>query len=128
MMSSRDSTLPPKQTGSSAWIGSDLAKRDNEWLEHLSPAEISELERAAEPLVNDSFNIGAMTQAQFVLPNLSQKLDVLRNELISGRGFSVLRGLPVSSYTLPASWRRHHGCDNTPDNLIPVSVCFQLSP
>jgi hypothetical protein len=70
-MLSRDFTLPPKQTGSSVWIGSDLAKRENEWLAHLSPAEISELESAAEPLVNDSFNIGTMTQAQFVLPNLS---------------------------------------------------------
>jgi hypothetical protein len=98
-MLSRDFTLPPKQTGSSVWIGSDLAKRENEWLAHLSPAEISELESAAEPLVNDSFNIGTMTQAQFVLPNLSKKLNVLRNELISGRGFAVLRDLPVSSYS-----------------------------
>lgn len=91
--------FPPKQTGSAVWIGSDLAKRENEWLAHLSPADITELERAAEPLVTDSFNIGAMTQAQFVLPNLSCKLAVLRNELIFGRGFSVLRGLPVDRYS-----------------------------
>jgi hypothetical protein len=99
MLPNKNSTLPPKQTGASAWIGSDLSKRENEWLEHLSPAEINELERAAEPLVNDSFNIGTMTQAQFVLPTLSHKLAALRNELISGRGFSVLRGLPVASYS-----------------------------
>ena len=99
MTPNRNSTLPPKQTGAGAWIGSDLAKRDNEWLTHLSPADIIELERAAEPLISDSFNIGAMTQAQFVLPKFSHKLTTLRNELIAGRGFSLLRGLPVAGYS-----------------------------
>lgn len=99
MMPSRNSNLPPKQKGASAWIGSDLTKRDNEWLEYLSPTDITELERAAEPLVTDTFNIGAMTQAQFVLPKLGQKLLALRSELISGRGFSVLRGLPITNYS-----------------------------
>ena len=99
MMPNRNSTLPPKQTGAGAWIGSDLAKRDNEWLTHLSPADIIELERAAEPLISDSFNIGTMTQAQFVLPKFSHKLTTLRNELIAGRGFSLLRGLPVAGYS-----------------------------
>jgi|TARA_B110000971_G_scaffold138533_1_gene141636 hypothetical protein len=98
-MPNKNLALPPKQTSASAWIGNDLAKRCNEWLKDLTPADISELERAAEPLVTEQFNIGAMTKAQFKLPNLSQKLTALRGELISGRGFSVLRGLPVGNYS-----------------------------
>lgn len=91
--------LPPKQISPSAWIGSDLAKRCNDWLKDLTSADISELECAAEPLVTEQFNIGTMTKAQFKLPNLSQKLTALRCELIFGRGFSVLRGLPVGNYS-----------------------------
>ena len=98
-MSNSNPILPPKQTGASSWVGSDLATRENEWLAHLSQEDITELERAAEPLISDSFNIGAMTQAQFILPNMGQKLTILRNEIILGRGFSVLRGLPVARYS-----------------------------
>ena len=91
--------FPPKQTGTSAWVGSDLAQRESDWLVYLSPADIAELEQAAEPLIFDSFNIGTMTQDQFVLPNLSRKFAALRSELLNGRGFSVLRGLPVANYS-----------------------------
>lgn len=98
-MRNSNSEFPLKQTGSSSWVGRDLAVRENEWLAHLSHDDITELERAAEPLISDSFNIGAMTQAQFILPKLDQKIALLRNELILGRGFSVLRGLPVENYS-----------------------------
>jgi hypothetical protein len=91
--------LPPKQTGAGAWIGSDLYERQNEWLTTLSPSDITELEQATEPLISDSFNIVTMTRDQFVLPHLSQKLLALKNELLMGRGFSVLRGLPVDNYS-----------------------------
>ena len=94
-----NTNFPPQQTGDSAWIGSDIARRENEWLAHLSPADIAELERAAEPLICESYNIGSMTRDQFVLPNLGHKLAALANELITGRGFSVLRGLPVAKYS-----------------------------
>ena len=44
-MPNKNFALPPKQTSASAWIGNDLAKRCNEWLKDLTPADISELER-----------------------------------------------------------------------------------
>ena len=91
--------IPPQQKTAAAWKGRDLATRECEWLTQLSLADIAELERAAEPLIRETFNIGTMTKDQFVLPNLSQKINVLRTELISGRGFSVLRGLPVANYS-----------------------------
>jgi hypothetical protein len=58
----------------------------------LSPAESGELEAAAEPLVAAESNIGAMKQSDFPLPSLGSKLAALRQELIHGRGFALLRG------------------------------------
>ncbi|MFT5658975.1 MAG: hypothetical protein ACI9KN_002256 [Gammaproteobacteria bacterium] len=98
-MPNNKTTLPPRQTAAAAWIGSDLAKREADWLDYLSLADIAELERAAEPLVDEAFNIGTMTREQFALPTLGKKLRVMRHELIAGRGFSVLRGLPVENYS-----------------------------
>ncbi len=68
--------LPPKQAGSSAWIGSDLT-RDTSWVWVLNTAEI-------EQLVSGEYS-----------SELRNRVNQLRLELISGRGFQVLRGLPV---------------------------------
>ena len=66
--------FPPIQTGAGAWIGSDLAKRESEWLEYLSPADIAELERAAEPLITDSFNIGVMDSSTICFAELEPQI------------------------------------------------------
>jgi len=93
------STLPPIQNTPAAWYGPDMAARQDEWLWQLSPAEIRELEAAAELLVAAESDIGAMQERDFVLPTLAPKLRALREELIQGRGFALLRGLPVAQYS-----------------------------
>jgi hypothetical protein len=91
--------LPPLQKGPSAWFGPEMAARQKEWLIHFSPAEIAELEAAAEPFVTGNFQLGQLTAADFKLPTLADKLADLRRELIHGRGFALLRGLPVAGYS-----------------------------
>lgn len=95
----KNQNLPPVQTGLSAWYGPDMAAREDQWLVPFTSAEIAELEAAAEPLAKVEYNIGAMTAADFKLPALGKKLVALRRELIRGRGFALLRGLPVASYS-----------------------------
>jgi len=91
--------LPPLQHTSSAWYGPDMAGRQDEWLWHFSPKEIRELEAAAEPLAASEADLGTLTPADVVLPTLAPKLQALRRELIRGRGFALLRGLPVAQYS-----------------------------
>ncbi|MEM9775908.1 MAG: TauD/TfdA family dioxygenase [Chloroflexota bacterium] len=92
-------TLPPKQTGPAAWTGPEMMAKQSEWLLEFSPAEIAELEAAADPLVKAESNIGTMTTADFELPTLATKFAQLQQDLINGRGFALLRGLPVANYT-----------------------------
>src|SRR5579862_888966 len=91
-------SLPPELNLSSTWYGPDMDKRTGEWIQQLSATEISELEKAAEPLLKSEQNIGSLTAANFPLPTLEAKLATMRKELITGRGFSLLRGLPVRKY------------------------------
>ena len=95
----KQTSLPPLQTGPAAWYGPDMVARENEWLTLLTPDEITEIEAAAAPLLSPDFNIGTMTSTDFELPTIGSKLLALRQELIKGRGFALLRGLPVSSYS-----------------------------
>ncbi len=91
--------LPPRQEGPASWYGPDMAKRSNEWLVSLTPDEIAELERAAEAVVASDAKIGLLRADDFVLPTLRPKLLRIREQLIRGRGFALLRGLPVASYS-----------------------------
>jgi Taurine catabolism dioxygenase TauD, TfdA family len=94
-------TLPPEQENSSAWYGPDWAARENEWLTVLSPQEIAELEAAGAEWDshNKTGNIETAAVRDFHLPTLQPKLLELRKELIHGRGFALLRGLPTANYT-----------------------------
>jgi hypothetical protein len=91
-------SLPPELHLASTWYGPDMAKRTTEWIQQLSASEIAELEKAAEPLLKGEQNIASLTAGKFPLPTLGPKLAALRKELISGRGFTLLRGLQVSNY------------------------------
>jgi hypothetical protein len=64
------------------------------WTERLSPAEIKELAAAvahARAKSDDFLQIG---KADFPLPTLGPRLKAIEAELINGRGFVLIRGLP----------------------------------
>lgn len=93
------STLPPEQHNAFTWYGKDMLQRENEWLSYLSKTEIEELEKAAEQLISSGKNIATITSKDFLLPTLAAKLAELRKELIKGRGFALMRGLPINEYS-----------------------------
>jgi hypothetical protein len=93
--------LPPIQQNSFAWHGPDWVDRESEWVTYFSQTEISELESAAEKwdASNNTVDVEKIIVQDFELSILSRKLLELRRELIQGRGFALLRGLPVANYT-----------------------------
>jgi hypothetical protein len=90
--------LPPEQHPASAWYGPDMEQRKNEWIINLTAADIAELEMTAEALLASGQNIASLTAKDFPLPVMEPKLADLRKELISGRGFALLQGLPIEKY------------------------------
>jgi hypothetical protein len=92
--------LPPEQTGPAAWYGPEMAKR-TEWLMPLTASEIAEVEAAAKSLAAREADIAAITAADFPLPTLGPKLKArVEDEVLNGRGFLLLRGLPVERWTM----------------------------
>jgi hypothetical protein len=78
-----------------------------DWLTGLSDADIAELEHALEAFLRAGGDvaqrIGRMTASDFPLPTLAPRLRALRDELLHGRGFALLRRLPVERYSLAES-------------------------
>jgi hypothetical protein len=93
-------TLPPQQTGAAAWYGPEMAQR-TEWQMSLTAGEIAEVEAATTPLAAREADIASITAKDFPLPTLGPKLKRrVEDEVLNGRGFLLLRGLPVERWTM----------------------------
>jgi hypothetical protein len=78
--------------GPAAWYGPGA----KDWIRVFSPEEIREIEAAVAGYRGEP---GDLTPGNFPLPTLGTYLRSLLHELLEGRGFILLRGLPVERWT-----------------------------
>ncbi|MED5360877.1 MAG: hypothetical protein VYD85_21015, partial [Pseudomonadota bacterium] len=80
--------------GPGVWRGPDLQNSD-EWKYVLSSAERSELLDATKNAAAMFDNIVDIKKSDFALPTLGGTIRDLKQEILHGRGFVLLRGLPL---------------------------------
>ncbi len=90
--------IPLSQNIPPAWYGSDIGARPELWLETLSPAGIAELEAAARGCLDRGLEIAGISAKSFDLPTIRPRLARLRDQLLRGIGFGLLRGLAVADH------------------------------
>ena len=79
----------------SAWTGADMQNK-TDWLRPFSAAELAEIDAALQSVKRRGLDLFDISQADFPLPAFSQELKTIANELETGRGMIMLRGLPLS--------------------------------
>jgi hypothetical protein len=89
--------LPPLIDGSCAWYGPEIANRAD-WLLRLSPADLAEIESAGRCLAQTEVDWQTVCRDDFPLPTLGRRLSSVLDEVLEGRGFVLLRGLPVERW------------------------------
>ena len=85
--------------GPAAWLGENL-EEDESWLRVFTLGEIEEVEEAMRTARRSGLPIERIAQEHFPLPDLGPVFERIRCELEGGRGFVLLRGLPLRRYTL----------------------------
>src|SRR5215813_13913231 len=85
-------------TGPKAWRGEALA-HDLSWLVTLTTAEIADIDRAVATAKASGRAMADVGREEFPLSTLRPRLEQTLAELTDGRGFVVLRGLPVERYS-----------------------------
>jgi hypothetical protein len=95
--------------GPAAWIGSEMRMREAEWSYRLSPAEVAEIESATRVVRARGIDLAAIRRDDFPLPTLGPVLDRLRTEVLDGRGFVLLRGMPVEGRPIEDSATAYWG-------------------
>ncbi len=92
------SPLPTAPVDSaSAWYGSEMAARED-WIRTFSEAEIGELDAAIAHARATGKARDELTRSDFPLPTLAATTRDWLSELADGRGFMLLRGLPVERW------------------------------
>jgi hypothetical protein len=89
--------LPPAIGGPSAWYGRDIAD-SVDWIEPLTPSALAEIKSAARGLAQAEIDWQTLCCEDFPLPMLSGRLARIGHEVLEGRGFALLRGLPVERW------------------------------
>jgi hypothetical protein len=95
-------------TDASAWRGEDM-RRDRSWVHELQPAEIAELESALAAVNAGGLALSGITAETFALPRLAPRAAQWVRELRDGRGFLVVRGMPVDRYSEADAQRLYWG-------------------
>ena len=85
-----------------AWTGPEMAAR-TDWIHALDADEVAELRAAVATAMATGRPVQALTRADFPLDRLAARLDAIRHEVLHGRGFFLMRGVPVGEWSLAES-------------------------
>jgi hypothetical protein len=109
MTQARPSSVPPPVEGPSAWIGTEMRGRQAEWSYRLSPSEVAEINAATQSVRARGLALEKIRREDFPLPTLGPVLDRLCTEVLHGRGFVLLRGMPVEDRPIAESATAYWG-------------------
>ena len=85
-------------TGPGVWKARDF-ERDTSWLHAFTAADIAEIEAALETALATDKPVTALTREDFPLPTVEAKIGAALEEVEDGRGFVLLRGITLPSYS-----------------------------
>ncbi|RKO93366.1 hypothetical protein BDK51DRAFT_42868 [Blyttiomyces helicus] len=90
---------PEKITGPTVWDAKFMQAHPEEWIHHLTPAEIEDIDQALRSFESTGIPLDKISPESFPLPVLGPYLAKNYETLVAGRGFSVIRGVPIERYS-----------------------------
>lgn len=91
--------LPPGPVGGpAAWYGKDM-HRTRDWVMELSHADRGEIDAAIKVFRASGTGLEEIHPGSFPLPSLQARLAAVAEQLLDGRGFVLIRGVPVERYS-----------------------------
>lgn len=84
-------------TGDAAWKGSDFQASDD-WQDRLTEPQVREIEQAIRIAKETGKPTAKLTKNDFPLPTLTRKIDEWRAIVDGGRGFVLIKGIPVDRW------------------------------
>ncbi len=90
--------MQPEVCDRSLWYGSSATDK-TDWIEQISTDQILEVEAAVKELEQVGVESVKVTGERVSLPTLAPWLHGLLDEVLNGRGFVLIKGLPIERWT-----------------------------
>ncbi|KAI8068473.1 hypothetical protein BC940DRAFT_340334 [Gongronella butleri] len=93
-----DAVFPERITGPSAWDGKILEEHPEQWIYHVTEEDIADIDRALKHFNALDVPLTEINKTNFPLTTFASVIASQKSELFQGRGFSLIRGFPVTKY------------------------------
>ena len=97
------SDFPKEITGSTVWKAEDYTNNPERWVHRLTEDEIAELGAAADEFMASGQPLTGITKDSFKLPKLSKLMGEIREDVINGKGFNLMKGFPANEWGVDKS-------------------------
>ena len=91
--------LPPILVTPAAWKGPEIKSKPELWIWELESDDVNELTTATQQFLQSGEPLENISKSNFHLPRLEKKLAEIKNDLIDGTGFKLIRGLDSSRFS-----------------------------
>src|SRR4029078_3063137 len=88
-------SLPPEVRDRSVWYATD----ETDWVEQISADQIGEVEAAVRELERSGVESEKRTAEKDPVPPLAPRLHAILDEVLNGRGFVLIKRLPIERWT-----------------------------
>ena len=95
-------------SGEQVWNAGSFLSEDK-WVAQLSDHDIAELDKAVKATIKSNKPIEKLTRSDFAFNRLGQRLAKLKDDVLNGKGFTLLRGLPANHWSDEALVRAYWG-------------------
>lgn len=85
--------------GPAVWKSTEMSQ-ETSWIYRLNASDLTEIETALESVRQRGLGPGEFGREAFPLPTLGERLSGCMDELENGRGFVVIRGVPIQGRDL----------------------------
>jgi len=85
-------------SGPGVWSGAELNAR-TDWIQRWTPDELAEIDALVQSMRGWQGDVTTLTRSQLKLPLVAQRYEAIQRQLEGGRGFALVRGLPVQRYS-----------------------------
>jgi hypothetical protein len=90
---------PGAINGPAAWYGPKM-DQNRDWIVNLDASDLAEIDAAVQEQHRAGREMGNINATTFHLPTLGKKLKAIQQEVLHGRGFSLLRGFKVDGRSI----------------------------
>ena len=94
------SDFPKAATGPTLWTASDYSNSPEKWVHRFTASEIEELGAVADAYISSGQPLTGVSKSTFKLEKLDKVLGDIKHDLLEGKGFILLKGIPVEAWGL----------------------------